>query len=311
MYEEIFSRIKGLQKTEGVGWSALCPAHDDRHRSLTLRIGKNGDLLVRCHSAKCSFQQIAEALACRREEFFADYHEKGREKKPDIEAVYAYGDEHGELLYESVRCRGKHFFQRRYLEDGRIAMGLVEEWYAPVGQGKHLRQSRQDAPGSIRLPPVRLVPYHLDELTQAAPERPVEVVEGEKCCDYFRDLGCLATTNAAGAEKWEPSFAEFFQGRSVRVWPDQDERGWKHAALVCESLAPAAAIIRVVDLPGRRLTEGPDDWLCRQRCDRSRKRALIELHALAAPVWDGTAHQVEMAQLRCQVTRALVAGRCV
>jgi hypothetical protein len=44
----------------GTGFSDRCPAHDDRHNSLSLGTGREGQLLIFCH-AGCSFNSIVEA----------------------------------------------------------------------------------------------------------------------------------------------------------------------------------------------------------------------------------------------------------
>jgi hypothetical protein len=40
---------------------ARCPAHDDRHPSLSLRDGRDGRLLVKCH-AGCDWRAVLDAL---------------------------------------------------------------------------------------------------------------------------------------------------------------------------------------------------------------------------------------------------------
>ena len=45
----------------GQGWLASCPAHDDRHPSLSLADGQDGRLLARCH-AGCEWTAILDAL---------------------------------------------------------------------------------------------------------------------------------------------------------------------------------------------------------------------------------------------------------
>jgi putative DNA primase/helicase len=48
----------------GGGWTARCPAHDDRNPSLSLREAPNGRLLVYCH-AGCEQARVIEALRDR------------------------------------------------------------------------------------------------------------------------------------------------------------------------------------------------------------------------------------------------------
>ena len=45
----------------GSGYSACCPAHEDRQASLSISIGDNGKPLLYCH-AGCEFADIKKAL---------------------------------------------------------------------------------------------------------------------------------------------------------------------------------------------------------------------------------------------------------
>jgi hypothetical protein len=48
-------------RKQGRGWTARCPAHDDRDPSLSISISKEGKTLIHCH-AGCSQDQVIEAL---------------------------------------------------------------------------------------------------------------------------------------------------------------------------------------------------------------------------------------------------------
>jgi hypothetical protein len=48
----------------GNGWTARCPAHDDRNPSLSISTGKGGKVLLRCH-AGCDQAQVIDALRAR------------------------------------------------------------------------------------------------------------------------------------------------------------------------------------------------------------------------------------------------------
>jgi hypothetical protein len=51
-------------RRSGQGWVACCPAHDDRHPSLSIVDGTDGRLLLRCF-AGCSWSAIRAALEAR------------------------------------------------------------------------------------------------------------------------------------------------------------------------------------------------------------------------------------------------------
>jgi hypothetical protein len=66
---DLLPRLKGVRKS-GNGWSALCPAHDDRNPSLS--VSHDGDKwLLRCH-ANCPIDEITSALGIHVAELFDD-----------------------------------------------------------------------------------------------------------------------------------------------------------------------------------------------------------------------------------------------
>lgn len=59
LFEEYFKK-RGVRRT-GAGWLTYCPAHDDRNPSLSVSVGGDGRILLKCH-AGCSLEQILDAL---------------------------------------------------------------------------------------------------------------------------------------------------------------------------------------------------------------------------------------------------------
>jgi putative DNA primase/helicase len=51
------------------GWTARCPAHEDRRNSLSVGEGKEGRVLLRCH-AGCDIRAIVEALGLQMRDLF-------------------------------------------------------------------------------------------------------------------------------------------------------------------------------------------------------------------------------------------------
>ncbi|MCR9061806.1 MAG: toprim domain-containing protein [Rhodobacteraceae bacterium] len=60
MDAEAVTRLLG-GRWHGSYGTACCPAHEDRHPSLSIKNGANGRLLLHCH-AGCSFRDVADAL---------------------------------------------------------------------------------------------------------------------------------------------------------------------------------------------------------------------------------------------------------
>lgn len=226
----VCDKLEGLKET-GTGWVARCPAHDDRHASLSIGVGTDGRVLVHCH-AGCTPGAILDALGMRLVDLFPSSTE-AKEGHPPLR-VYSYYDAAGTLLYEVCRYPNKGFKQRR-----------------PDGQGGWLWS----------LTGVTRVPYRLPELQG---QTRVAIVEGEKDADRLWSLGIPATTNAGGAGKWKRGETELLRHagcQHVIILPDNDAPGRKHGETVAQLCHAAGMAVTLVTLPG--LGPGGDvsDWL--------------------------------------------------
>ncbi len=61
--ERILAKLPDAKKS-GTGWSACCPAHDDRQPSLSIAEGEDGRVLLKCH-AGCSVDAICAAIGLK------------------------------------------------------------------------------------------------------------------------------------------------------------------------------------------------------------------------------------------------------
>ncbi len=61
--ERLLAKLPDARKA-GKGWSARCPAHEDRRASLSVAEGDDGRALVRCH-AGCTAYAICAAVGLR------------------------------------------------------------------------------------------------------------------------------------------------------------------------------------------------------------------------------------------------------
>lgn len=243
MYSEVFSRLVSV-KPSGKGWTARCPAHEDKHESLYLRVGKSGDLIAKCMANHgCTFTVIAAALGVDERAFWKPREPRvmADDKRKWVES-YDYRDESGVLLYQVVRWEPKGFSQRRPKEPGTIP--------------------RDKSGWEWNLEGVRKVLYRLPELISADPaKKMIFVVEGEKDVHSLEKMGLVATTCSGGAGKWLPEYSAFMSGRKVTVIPDADQPGFEHAKQVAEALAGVAADVRILVLPGLESKQDVSDWL--------------------------------------------------
>jgi 5S rRNA maturation endonuclease (ribonuclease M5)/DNA-binding transcriptional ArsR family regulator len=251
----VLSRLEGVRRA-GNGFSALCPAHDDTHQSLSVSEGRDGRVLLKCH-AGCDIKTIVQALGLELRDLFPPKPE--RKPKPErtserkIVATYSYVDESGKVLFEVVRYEPKAFAQRR-----------------PDGNGDWI----------WNLESVRRVLYKLPDVLRAVQSgETIFIVEGEKDADALGGLGLVATTNPHGAGKWRDDYSQTIKGAHVVILPDKDDAGRKHADQVARSLWGKASSIKVVELPGDGIKD-VSDWLTAG----GTKEQLLEL-ILQAPEW--------------------------
>lgn len=237
--ENILSRLDGVQQHEDY-FMAKCPAHKDRIRSLTVRQGRDGCALIKCH-ASCEKPAILAALNLTMKDLFPDSRPT-REAPSRIVATYDYTDEIGMLLYQVVRYDPKEFRQRCPSDGNGVVTGR-SGW-------------------SYKLDGVRRVLYRLQGVLAAIEAgKAVYVVEGEKDAEKLISRGLCATCNAGGAGKWLPDYTKSLTGAHVVILPDNDTPGRDHARLVSREVYPVAKTVRIVELRDLPPKGDISDWL--------------------------------------------------
>jgi hypothetical protein len=64
---DIISRLKGVKRT-GDGWTAICPAHEDKQSSLSVA-HRDAKWLLKCH-AGCAWEAVIAALGLKAGDLF-------------------------------------------------------------------------------------------------------------------------------------------------------------------------------------------------------------------------------------------------
>jgi len=210
-------------KANGSGWTARCPAHDDQHASLSIAIGNDGRLLVKCHVG-CTGAAILTATGLNWKDLFPRPEPATATGDPASTKVYEVRDADGHLVAEHVRedrPEGKRFWWRR--SGGVRGLGGI---------------------------PVRDLPLFGSELLRDRPQDPVVVVEGEKATQAARRFELLAVgtvTGAAGCPS--PKALEQLRGRTIVLWPDNDTPGLDHMRRLAVALKEIAASVRTASWP--------------------------------------------------------------
>ena len=253
-YAHVFTRLAGLRPGGDGKWSACCPSHDDHHQSLSIRVGDNGALLMKCHAPHgCTLASVVAAINLTMDDLFPDNkrnntNANGVRRMSDRTFVcaYDYRDHANKLVYQAVRWNPKGFNQRR-----------VNPYYNP----KIARHSETNPEYLYNLDGVERILYRLPQLLKAIRENPVRwifVMEGEKDVDLAWKNGIVATCNPMGALKWDEKYSFVLKNCNVVVIPDEDpvdekvgySPGLRHAEMVCDSLRPHSKTQRVLRLPG-------------------------------------------------------------
>ncbi|MCL5103010.1 MAG: phage/plasmid primase, P4 family [Armatimonadetes bacterium] len=240
------SKLKGVRK-QGSGYMARCPAHEDKHASLSLNEGDDGKCLIYCH-AGCAPAAVLAAMGLE----LKDLYPRASPPTQRIDKVYPYTDTHGRTLFEVVRYVPKAFRQRVPKPGGGYCWSVKG---------------------------VSLVLYRLPDIISAInSDVPILIVEGEKDVHALAGIWTSATCNPGGAGKWRDSYSKSLTGARVVILPDNDEPGKAHARMVARSLRGYAKSLRVLELPNLPEKGDVSDWIAAG----GTRDQLMELAASAA-----------------------------
>jgi hypothetical protein len=217
----------GSRQTSPGAWT--CPAHDDKHASLSVKEGRDGRVILNCHAAAgCTFEDIVRAVNLEPQDLFPPK-EQSNGSRSIITATYPYTDENGHLLFEAVRMAPKAFRQRRRPWSTDPLEAIRDGWV-------------------WNLHDVRRVLYHLPQVIGAIERgKEVWIAEGEKDVAALEQAGAyVATCNPMGAGKWRDEYSKFLEGGHAVVVGDLDPAGKAHADTVARSLRAAGCTVRVV-----------------------------------------------------------------
>lgn len=152
-------------------------------------------------------------------------------------AIYPYFDADGALAYVKVRFIDKQ----------------NDKTFRQFGPTSKLGWNSRKRAGK------KPILYRLNTL---AAETEIFIVNGEKAADRGAgELGIVTTCTPDGEGKWLGEYSKALIGKSVRIVPDRDEKGEIHGKVVSEALAPHAAEVKIIRLPGLRPKGDLWDWI--------------------------------------------------
>ena len=236
---ELLSRLQGVRKA-GNGWTARCPAHDDRRNSLSVT-ERDGKLLVHCF-AGCTPESIAGALGLSRAELFGS---NGEGRRPMVKAQAVAGKTDG-LSWLADYCGVPTDFLRALpleAKDGHVVFRF--------GDGLPEKRRRVGAKDFAWDPPGAPTPPLWPMPSERLPES-IWLCEGETDAIVARRLGLEAygVTKGAGTPL-KVTEAEALKRRGakrVNVLFDADTQGRDGAKRMAEALAEAGLEVATIDL---------------------------------------------------------------
>ena len=212
LIDEFISLLEKPRKIES-GWSARCPAHDDRHSSLSVAVTHEGKILIKCH-AGCDREDILKVLGLNWKDMF-------EESLPSVnggitvgELAFDKGFLEDFLLELGVEQKGSWVRIGYFLEDGtpasrqrkRIALSAKEGSFWDKGSGKP-------------------VPYGLWKLAEAKETGILFLVEGESDCWTLWFYG-YAVLGIPGADMGQKLQAAHLDGvNNIYIIKETDQGG--------------------------------------------------------------------------------------
>ena len=286
----ILARLDSVKPAGDGKWLARCPAHDDRNASLSIGTGDDGRVLLNCF-AGCETKTICAALGMRTADLFPPREQSNGHNKPSNRPTSNKGKRYqsaAAAIAALDRRHGPHSAQWTYHDANGKAVGTIVRFDG--ANGKDIRPVAFTENGWIiggMLKPRPL--YCLPELLVSTGI--VFVPEGEKCADFARSIGLVATTSPGGSQGYASADWTPLAGREVVLLPDADKPGEIYSAAVAKillALSPPARV-KILRLPG--LSDGEDIVDCHQRQEEAgeeRETPLaVEIENMAAKLeWE-------------------------
>ncbi len=202
--ETVLARLKGVRKSLR-GWVACCPVHDDREPSLSIGLGDEGHVLLKCF-AGCTLDSIVEAMELTVSDLFPD--------APSSSDSQAKLSCHNSLsLVDLARDKmlpWQYLFNLGIMEDA--ARGLQILYHLPDGTPapRHRLRTALVARKGSRWSKGQgeIVAYGLERLEDARKAGYLIIVEGESDCWtlWYHQFPALGLPGAEMANKLEEAY---------------------------------------------------------------------------------------------------------
>ena len=204
----ILQKLNGVKGGNGQ-WSAICPAHDDKKQSLSISVGDDGRVLLKCH-AGCDVTRITAAMGITVKDL---YQESKPKERPSITATYTYPSGAQKLRYSDKHFSWRHPNGKDGWEWNR--KGVPRELYVAgnLSDSVFLAEGEKDCDNLHKL-----------------------------------GYNAASGEDGAGPGKWRKEYTEQLKGLYVFIFQDNDTVGKDYAQETASALHGVAAHVRVLDL---------------------------------------------------------------
>lgn len=260
--EKVLGRLEDHRPAGEGRWKARCPTHEDRQRSLSIRLGDDGRVLLHCF-AGCETKAVVAGMSLEMRDLMPPI---GCAVKPSIQAERPPEfPTMAEAVNAMFQAYGRCSRRWQYNDATGEVAGVIMRWDG--ADGKQIRPvSRIDGGRwSWQGMPTPRPLYRLPQI--AGTKNTAIVVEGEKCADAAWQIGLPATTSPHGSNSAKHADWSPLAGREVVIFPDNDDAGWRYAADVACLLhkLQRPARVRIVELPGLKHKEDMYDFITKSR----------------------------------------------
>ncbi|WP_166739025.1 DUF927 domain-containing protein [Alkanindiges illinoisensis] len=201
--------------------------------------------------------------------------------------LFCYTDVNGKPVYFKARYEHANFDNLPADEQEQIASKARanrHKWIRALSFNCHTRQWRLKEPDYTAAYPAgngKKPLYRLVDMVQADTAQSVYIFEGEQKADYAASLGLVATT-CGSSGSITTTHLEPLAGRSVVIWPDNDEAGIKARDEIAAALQAVGCSVLSIDIDALGLPEKGDivDWV-QQRTNNSQTTTKADIEALS------------------------------
>jgi hypothetical protein len=209
--QRVLDLLEGVQRS-GEGWVARCPHHDDRRASLSVGVGRDGQVLLKCWTG-CEFEAIVHALGLEPKDLFERENPlggRGASNSPDPSRHRATRSEGCTLeQYAQAKQLPIELLRRLGLRDITYmsAPAVRVPYMARDGTEAAVRfrvelEKGDDGDGRFRWKSgAKLCLYGLERLDEAREAGSVVLVEGESDCHTLWHHG-IPAVGVPGATNW-------------------------------------------------------------------------------------------------------------